>query len=329
MVRKKRRISKAKKYRKLILSAILAIAFFALLFYIFWLTSAIPEHLVYVFSENAKQGDTVLIKVSGKYPSASGQFNNQKIDFFRSGLHSEWVAYLGIDANSKPGKYKILVEVFLEKLEKEINIEVKNFESVKLLVTKEMISQGYTAKKVVENVTQNDNPTLNQILERFTPEPYFTDSFTFPLGKMQVSGLDFGQIVNNQGYETRHYGVDLRASEGTKVYAINTGKIVLVKDLLNYGKTIIIDHGLGIYSLYLHLSEYQVSENENVKKDQVIALSGNTGYSVAPHLHFSIRANSARVNPISFIETTKSTDDSFNLANIGRAFDNFLKSINL
>ncbi|TSD01862.1 MAG: peptidase M23, partial [Parcubacteria group bacterium Athens0714_26] len=72
-----------------------------------------------------------------------------------------------------------------------------------------------------------------------------------------------------------------------------------------YGKTLIIDHGLGIFSLYLHLDEFKVLNGKGVKRGELVGLSGNTGYSISPHLHFSIKANGASVDPLKFIETTK------------------------
>lgn len=326
--RKVKKHKKAKKYFKLIIPAILLVALFVLLFFLYWQISLVPQHSIYVSSDNPSQGDTILVKVNGEYPLVTGSFNGDSIDFFKSGIHSDWTAFLGIDVNLAPGKYKILVNARTdssdlakgEKMEKEINVGKKDFLSIGLVPTKEQESKGFTSAKVEDNIIKKDNPILKQVLEKNTPTPYFKDSFTFPLSNMQVSGLDFGELIKGQGYENRHLGVDLRATTGTKVYSINTGKVVLVKDLSNYGKTIVIDHGLGIFSLYLHLDKYEVSEGDNVKKDQVVGLSGNSGYSTAPHLHFSIRDNNAKIDPISFIKATQQSDDSFNLANIEKAF---------
>jgi murein DD-endopeptidase MepM/ murein hydrolase activator NlpD len=100
----------------------------------------------------------------------------------------------------------------------------------------------------------------------------------------------------------RHLGVDLEAPLNTPVYAINDGIVKFAQNLSTYGKTIIIDHGFGIYSLYLHLNDFKVKENERVKRGEVIGLSGNTGYSLSPHLHFSIKIQGITVEPLNFIE---------------------------
>lgn len=316
--------SKKSKKRKLhhilILPAVLTIAFFALLFFIFWQASFVPEHNIYVSSENPKQGDTILIKISGKYPEITGEFGNEKIDFFRNGVHSNWIAFLGIDVKIIPGKYKIIINVPFGKIEKEINVLPKDFPSVGIFISKELVGKGFTPDKINSNIVNSDNPALNKILEKFTPQPYFNDSFSFPLNLVQKSGLDFGEFIKNKDYLLQHLGIDLRAPLGTKIYATNNGKVVLTENLANYGKTVVIDHGLGIFSLYLHLDEYKVYAGQIVKKGQIIGLSGNTGYSAAAHLHFSIRDNRAKVDPLLFIEATQQTNDNFNLANLQKAF---------
>lgn len=314
-------------YRALIFSSLSAIAFLCLLFFIFWHYGAMPKHEIYVSSENPKQGDTILIKVSGKYQAINGSFKNEKIDFFRSGLYSDWFAFLGIDVNLPPGNYKIFISTLTEQMEKEINVLPQNFASSRLPITKELAEKGFTAKTVAENIVKTDNPALKKALENLNPLPYFKNSFSFPLGKMQQKGLSFGQFVKSGDLQLQHFGVDLVAVPGTEVYSINDGKVVLAKDLANYGKTVIVDHGLGIFSLYLHLSEYKISENQMVKKDQAIGLSGNTGYSTAPHLHFSIRDNGARVNPVLFIKKTQESDDGLNVASIVKTFTKFFNIV--
>ena len=202
-------------------------------------------------------------------------------------------------------------------MEKEINVASNNFPSVKMAVTKKLQDQGYTGEKIIANIKDNDNPALNQVLGKFTPEANFNSPFSFPLKNMEKSGLSFGEFVTTAGYQMQHFGVDLKESPGTEVHAINAGKVVLTKNLSNYGRTVVIDHGLGIFSLYLHLDTFMVSLDQIVKKNQVIGLSGNTGYSTAPHLHFSIKDNGTRVDPILFVKATEKTNENLNLANIG------------
>ncbi len=95
-----------------------------------------------------------------------------------------------------------------------------------------------------------------------------------------------------------HTGIDLRASTGTKVYAANAGTVTTSGYSSAWGNYIIINHGGGLTTLYAHLSRRNVSKDQKVKQGTVIGLSGNTGYSTAPHLHFEINKNGTPYNPL-------------------------------
>ncbi len=325
--KKQKSKKKLKKFNlfKSVFSWILSVCFFALLFVFFWKAGSIPQHQISISSDNFEQGDTIVLKVSGKYPWVNGLYNEESIPFFRKGESSDWSAILGIDINEKPGLNKIFIDAYGEKLEKEVVINEKEFPSKQMALSKQLDEKGYTKEKIIENVVNTDNPALNEVLTKFTPEAYFDGSFAYPLDNIKKAGFGFGDFIRSGTDFLRHFGVDLKASDETRVYAINDGKVVLVKNLSNYGKTIVIDHGVGIYSLYLHLSSFDVSLNQQVKKKQQIALSGSTGYSTGPHLHFSIRDNKARVDPVLFIERTKDMDYGLNFANISKAFLNVFR----
>jgi len=103
------------------------------------------------------------------------------------------------------------------------------------------------------------------------------------------------------GYTTTDYhnGIDLRCVTGTEVYAANAGTVVIATYHASYGYYVLIDHGGGYSTLYAHNSQLLVTPGQKVERGQVISLSGSTGYSSGPHLHFEIRVNNERVDPLS------------------------------
>jgi murein DD-endopeptidase MepM/ murein hydrolase activator NlpD len=113
---------------------------------------------------------------------------------------------------------------------------------------------------------------------------------------------NFGEkrIYNNVPRST-HSGVDIEAAYGSPVRASNSGRVVLAKDLYFSGKTVIIDHGLGLFTFYCHFSRLNVSRGEMVKKGAVIALAGSTGRSTGPHLHWGVRLLGSRVDPAALL----------------------------
>ena len=99
----------------------------------------------------------------------------------------------------------------------------------------------------------------------------------------------------------KHYGMDFTAPRGTPVYATGPGKVTRADaNASGFGKHIRIDHGFGYESLYAHLSKYNVRKGQRIKRGDLIGFVGNTGRSQAPHLHYEIRKNKERINPINF-----------------------------
>ena len=107
-----------------------------------------------------------------------------------------------------------------------------------------------------------------------------------------------------------HKGMDFSAPTGTPIYAPSDGKVIRVDSRsAGYGKHVRIDHGFGYVTLYAHLSEYNVRRGQRVKRGDVIGFVGNTGRSVAPHLHYEIRKDGKHLNPINFYYGDLNTEE--------------------
>jgi murein DD-endopeptidase MepM/ murein hydrolase activator NlpD len=95
--------------------------------------------------------------------------------------------------------------------------------------------------------------------------------------------------------------VDIAAPYGSPVKASNSGRVVLARDLYFSGNTVIIDHGLGLFTFYCHFSRLKVSRGDMVKKGAVIALAGSTGRSTGAHLHWGVKLLGSRVDPVALL----------------------------
>lgn len=270
-------------------------------------TNSFSSPQIYISSSSLQQGDTLLIKIKSNTPAdeINGELGSTRMGFFKP-TNSEgwdWVGIAGIDARKEPGKYNLVIDFSNgDQLKREIEITERRFPITELFVTEELREKGYTPSKIVENITTKENLILKEILSVYAPEAYFNTAFINPLEKIKIVGA-FGNIRKSGNVGAQHLGVDLDASVGTLVYAVNDGLVRFSQNLATYGKTLIIDHGLGIYSLYLHLSEFKVLNEARIKRGDIIGLSGNTGYSIAPHLHFSVKVNGSSVDPLRFIGT--------------------------
>lgn len=250
------------------------------------------------------QGDTLVI-VAENVPDQAvvrGEFDSQDLEFFSIEGKDKLFSLLGIDAKKSPGEY--ILSIFLSgelMLEEIIEVKKSDFYITQIVITPELEEKGLTADNISKNISTNDGVIVYEIVNKYNPEIYFNKSFVYPLDELINVGA-FGNIRKDNGITIQHLGVDLDAEQGTPIYAINDGQVVFAGELTVYGKTIIIDHGLGIYSLYLHLSEFKTSKGLMVERGEIIGLTGNTGWSTGPHLHLSIKANKASVDPLKFIE---------------------------
>ena len=228
-------------------------------------------------------------------------WNDRKIPFVRDG--ARWVTVIGIDLDTEVGEYRAetmfrFADGSRETREEIIDVEGKTFPTTRLTV----------APKYVELSPENqaraaaDSKEIGAVYARLTPRKYWAQPFQSPIPGVS-GGRNFGhrRIFNDQPRDP-HSGADLRASTGTEIRASNSGRVVLAKDYFFNGNSVFIDHGLGVYTMYLHLSKISVKVGDLVERGQVIGLAGATGRVTGAHLHWGARILDARVDPFSLFE---------------------------
>jgi len=166
----------------------------------------------------------------------------------------------------------------------------------------------------------NTNKKLDQITKQlYIQSKSFDDIIELAKNKTEmlasipaiqpVSNKDLSRMASGYGYrihpiyKTRkfHAGMDFSAKTGTPIYATGNGKVSKVKrSRRGYGNHVIIDHGYGYKTLYAHMSKYIVKKKQKVKRGDIIGYIGNTGTSVAPHLHYEVHKNGKKLNPVNF-----------------------------
>jgi murein DD-endopeptidase MepM/ murein hydrolase activator NlpD len=226
----------------------------------------------------------------------------KKFPFYRSRRNYILFTLIGIDLFTKPDHYPIILKI---KTKSSKTIEIKRFIEIKekyFPIKKIYVDEKYvTPPPSVINRIKREQEILNRILQIFTPQYLFEKEFIPPL--VEKGKRNFGEIrVFNLKRESRHTGVDIPAPSGEEVKASNNGKVVLAQDLYYSGKTIIIDHGFGLFSLYCHLSKINVNEGQQVNKGDIIGKVGATGRVTGPHLHWGFKLNGARIDPYSILE---------------------------
>lgn len=228
------------------------------------------------------------------------EWNGTSIPFIHDG--TAWFTLVGIDLDASPGAHPVELKwTFRDARERRkvesIEVVERQFRTTRLDVAPKYVelSAGNEARAAQESLE------INEIYARITPEALWVEPFAVPVPGA-TGGRNFGhrRIFNDQP-RAPHSGADLTAATGTEIHATNSGRVVLAKELFFSGNAVFVDHGLGIYSVYLHLSEIRVEPGELVDKGQVVGLAGATGRVTGPHLHWGVRAQGARVDPFSLL----------------------------
>ncbi len=154
------------------------------------------------------------------------------------------------------------------------------------------------SKILIQNLAAENSSLANTQTASTT---LWTQNFVYPLATFFITD-NYGYDRNTVGQNIVHKGTDLRASIGTEVFAMNSGIVEIATKYTVYGNTVVIDHGLGVQTMYMHLSELQVKKGDKVEKGDVIGLSGDTGYADAAHLHISVRIAGISIDPMTFLK---------------------------
>ena len=173
-----------------------------------------------------------------------------------------------------------------------IRVQRRRYPRVKLTVP-----GRYTAPNPEdEHQIEQDKTVKAAAFATVNDEREWEDAFQAPV-KAEISDVFGVQRVFNGSVQSTHLGLDYRVSEGTPVAAVNSGIVVLARPLFFEGNCVVIDHGQGLLTLYLHLSKFEVKEGERVTQGQLLGLSGGTGRATGPHLHLAVRWQGVYLDP--------------------------------
>jgi hypothetical protein len=214
----------------------------------------------------------------------------------------EPLAFVGIDLDVKPGSYPLDMQVekadgSLERFHREVAVQGKTFPFQKLRISPEFVTPP---KAALERI-RRESEIVGLIFASVTPEWLGSGAFMAP--HPAKPWPNFGQRrLTNDVLNSVHGGVDLPVPWGEPIRAVNRGRVALASPLYLSGGTVIIDHGLGVFSYYCHLSKIAVKRGEMIEKGAVLGNCGSTGRSTGPHLHWSMRMGDSRVDPYAMLE---------------------------
>jgi murein DD-endopeptidase MepM/ murein hydrolase activator NlpD len=247
-------------------------------------------------------GSPVLFVVTTpeKLHALTGQWLGHRLDFTFDARHKSWFALAGVSQETKPGSYPLLLSSEDSSqptgppmsFEKKIWIGRQRYPRVLLKVPGRYTAPSPEDQREIEKA----KAIKAEAFKTVTIEREWRGSFSPPVDA-SISDVFGVERVFNGSVQSTHQGLDFRVPGGTPVAAVNSGHVILAQPLFFEGNCVVIDHGQGLLTLYLHLSRFSVNEGDEVKKGQQIGLSGGTGRATGPHLHLAVRWQGVYLDP--------------------------------
>jgi murein DD-endopeptidase MepM/ murein hydrolase activator NlpD len=211
-----------------------------------------------------------------------------------------WRVLVGIDLETAPGTYPVTIDAGPERpaarTTYSLVVHAKSFPTRKLTVDEAFVNPPASAGERIAR----DSARLAEIWTHSASAQLWLGPFIRPVPNDANSAFGTRSVYNGQP-RSPHSGADFLSPAGTPITSPNGGQIVLADDLYYTGNTIVIDHGLGLFSLFAHLEKINVREGQRVATGDVLGLVGATGRVTGPHLHWMVRVGGARVDPLSLL----------------------------
>lgn len=254
--------------------------------------------------ERYQQGYTVVLQLQVDQPAElTGELAGHELVFFPEG--NTYFALQGIHAMSTPGFYPLQITGQLE--------DGTEFAFSQWTYIGEA---GYpfdppltvSPETIDPTVTEPENEQVAALTAPFTPDRLWQGAFVSPVAELYSecypSRYGNRRSYNGSAYDYFHSGLDFCGSVGNDIFAPARGRVVFAGPLTVRGETTIIDHGWGVYTIYMHQSEIHVRTGETVDKGQLIGLVGATGRVTGPHLHWEVWAGGVQADPIYWLQAT-------------------------
>jgi len=263
-----------------------------------WTVQARPAHLV--------NGAPVLFQVKppARLESLSGTWLGHQLTFSYDASTKTWFTLAGVSIETNPGKYSL--ELTAERAASKAALTVTHTFAVARAKYPQIKVELTVEKKFTEPTPEQQAQIAEGVkikqdyLSRVTPAREWDGNFTAP-ADAAISDVFGSQRIFNGKAQSPHQGLDFRVPTGTPA-AMNSGTVLLARFLYYEGGFVVIDHGQGFLTLYLHLSEFKVKEGDVVKRGQIVGLSGGTGRATGPHLHVAVRWQGTYLDPARLIQ---------------------------
>jgi murein DD-endopeptidase MepM/ murein hydrolase activator NlpD len=268
------------------------------------LSLAPPSIDLSVQSRTPRPGELVVLSIALSEPADHVRVHafHRDLPAFPVG-EGVWRALVGIDLDVRPGTYPITVVAGAANRTYDLLVEPRTFRTRRLTVDEAFVTPPAAEQaRIAEEAA-----LLAHVWQSPAGERLWTGEFVRPVPGAANSAFGTRSVFNGKP-RNAHGGADFLSPGGTPIQAPNAGRIAVARALYFSGNTVVIDHGLGLFSLLAHLSTIDVHEGDVVTAGAVVGQVGATGRVTGPHLHWAVRANGARIDPLSLLELLGAPD---------------------
>jgi murein DD-endopeptidase MepM/ murein hydrolase activator NlpD len=260
---------------------------------------AAPADAVSLTPAIVESGSPELIRVGAPAGATlDGEWLGNKLEFFQGRDGQAWYVLAGVDVEGTVGPSVLRISAHLlegggkQDLSRSVEIHPAHYRTSTLTVAPQFVAPGPEELKRIEA----ESALKAKVFAASAPEPLWSGDFRAPVTASPTDSFGTRRVFNGT-LASVHKGMDFRAPMGTPVRASNSGVVVLARPLYYEGNCVVIDHGLGLFTISMHLSRIEVHVGQRVTKGERIGLSGATGRVTGPHLHWAVRWQDAYLDP--------------------------------
>lgn len=229
--------------------------------------------------------------------SLSGEWQGRSVIFNFDGRDGAWYGFAGVGVDAVAGRSRITLEAIAASGDRFSYIHPVRIETALYRTAALSVAGQYTEPEPEALARIEEEQKLKkEAFAYVTPYRLWSGNFEAPVDSRTTGEFGTRRTFNHK-VQSIHQGLDFRAEIGTPVGAMNGGVVILAREMFYEGGFVVIDHGQGLATLYMHLSEINVREGDRVEKRQIIGLSGGTGRATAPHLHVGVRWQGIYLDP--------------------------------
>jgi biotin carboxyl carrier protein len=260
-----------------------------------------PAVRVTASTRSMQPGELVVLTIAGTLPRSAVRARAFDRDLLPYSVDDRtWRVLVGIDLTAAPGRHPVSIEISdgsgVDQTSFVLDVKPRVFPTRKLTVDAAFVNPPPDAQARIEQETRQ----LERIWSASAPTRLWDGPFRAPVPDPANSAFGTRSILNGQP-RSPHGGADFSSPSGRPIRAPNAGTVVLADAHYYTGNTVILDHGLGLFSLFAHLSAIDVQAGDAVRAGDEIGKVGATGRVTGPHLHWTVRVNGARVDPLSLL----------------------------